>query len=239
MSKLRDQARGRLDLILFQLVTETEAPSPTTAWWPRTTPPTPLCTTAHRNCSSRKVNKAAYFGVKLSLSKYFYDQYGLKSENKPNWETPENINFLKMSFFHFFSEFYGWKVPKWNCTCDLLPKQGILINLMMFWKGESQKKENVWLCIIHSIGFNLFFLQNLYGFSQGTRIHPHMLWQELKRKNEIIIRSSANLCTIYSQMKSLGLPVGALRTTPQNNCSKLPPAGTANPAVSIESLGRW
>jgi len=41
----------------------------------------------------------------------------------------------------------------------------------------------------------------------------------------------------YKRMRTLGLPVGSLRKTPQNNCSKLPPPGQAAPVLSIESLG--
>jgi len=41
----------------------------------------------------------------------------------------------------------------------------------------------------------------------------------------------------YSRMRTLGLPVGSLRRTPQTNCAKLPPPGQASPVLSIESLG--
>ena len=42
----------------------------------------------------------------------------------------------------------------------------------------------------------------------------------------------------YRRMKSLGLPVGALRRTPQSDCKKLPPVGAGAPSNSLESLGR-
>ena len=83
-----------------------------------------------------------------------------------------------------------------------------------------------------------FSLQNLSGFLQGSKSQILNLSSGPTSKfYSIFFLPLSNIKIIVRQMRTLGLPLGSLRKTPQTNCSKLPPPGQAAPVLTIESLG--